>query len=304
MFLKLMSTLVIIIPVLVNVAFVTLLERKILGYSQVRKGPNKVSFLGLLQPFSDAIKLFAKEIGSFVFVNWGVYFLAPVIGISVSLGMWGLYSMEYTQGAWEVSWMGLLFLMGISVYPLFLMGWGSNCIYSFVGGVRGIAQVISYEVVFTLLVFLMMLLGSSLSLTSSMSFSGYFSLFCFSPLLLGMWFMVGMAETNRTPFDFSEGESELVSGFNTEYGGSSFALIFMAEYASIIFLCSLISLFIFCSSGVMFYLSVSVGCYVWVWVRATYPRHRYDLLMMLCWKSLLPSVLLVVGGLVLGVLMV
>nr|ADM67897.1 NADH dehydrogenase subunit 1 [Caligus rogercresseyi] len=281
------------IPVLVNVAFVTLLERKIIGYSQARKGPNKVSFMGVLQPFSDAIKLFMKEVGSFEFTNTKIYMISPLVGLSIILLIWNLYPLEMVFSGWKISWIALLVGMSLSVYPLFLMGWSSNCVYSYIGGIRGVAQVISYEVVFTMLIFVFMLLGSSYTMVMSMKFSGYFLVYILSPLLIFMWFMVGLAETNRTPFDFSEGESELVSGFNTEYGGSGFALIFMAEYASIIFLSSLFGVLMVNSSGFLFYIIMSCGCFVWVWSRVTYPRHRYDWLMMLCWKSLLPSVLLV-----------
>nr|CAG9585941.1 NADH dehydrogenase subunit 1 [Lepeophtheirus salmonis] len=299
MLLKCCSFLMISIPVLVNVAFITLLERKIIGYSQARKGPNKVSFLGILQPFSDAIKLFVKEVGSFSFVNYSVYWISPVVGLSVALLIWNVYPLEMSFGSWSISWLGLLAGMSVSVYPLFLSGWSSNCVYSHIGGVRGVAQVISYEVVFTILVFSLMSLSGSLTLVGSMLFSEYFYVYMLSPLLVYLWFLTGLAETNRTPFDFSEGESELVSGFNTEYGGSGFALIFMAEYASILLLSSLFSLFLFKSSGLLFYVISSLGGFLWVWSRVTYPRHRYDWLMSLCWKSLLPSILLGGGGMIL-----
>nr|ADM67903.1 NADH dehydrogenase subunit 1 [Caligus clemensi] len=285
------------IPVLLNVAFLTLLERKIISYSQLRKGPNKVSFLGILQPFPDAIKLFLKEIGIYGSVNSNIFILSPMLGLGIAMMLWNLCPLKYAFMIWSVSWIGLLAVMGMSVYPLFLMGWSSNCIYSFIGGVRGVAQVISYEVVFTILIFMIMMLSSEVSLLSSMKFNSYFIIYLLSPLIIMLWFMSGLAETNRSPFDFSEGEGELVSGFNTEYGGSSFAMIFMAEYASILLLSTLFSLVMFSSDSIMFYLISSMGCFIWVWSRVTYPRCRYDLLMMMCWKSLMPSVLLSIMGL-------
>lgn len=299
MLLKCCRFLIIRIPVLVNVAFITLLERKIIGYSQARKGPNKVSFLGILQPFSDAIKLFVKEVGRFRFVNYRVYWISPVVGLRVALLIWNVYPLEIRFGSWRISWLGLLAGIRVRVYPLFLRGWRSNCVYSHIGGVRGVAQVISYEVVFTILVFSLIRLRGSLTLVGSILFREYFYVYILSPLLVYLWFLTGLAETNRTPFDFSEGERELVSGFNTEYGGRGFALIFIAEYASILLLRSLFRLFLFKRRGLLFYVIRRLGGFLWVWRRVTYPRHRYDWLIRLCWKSLLPRILLGGGGIIL-----
>nr|YP_009498561.1 NADH dehydrogenase subunit 1 [Parapenaeopsis hungerfordi]AWK60876.1 NADH dehydrogenase subunit 1 [Parapenaeopsis hungerfordi] len=289
----LVTYLVLIICVLVGVAFVTLLERKILGYIQIRKGPNKVGYMGLLQPFADAVKLFTKEQTLPVMSNFLPYYLSPVFSLLVSLIVWLV--MPYELGLMNLG-MGVLFFLcctSLGVYTTMSAGWASNSKYALLGSLRAVAQTISYEVSLALILLSMIFLvgGFDLGLFSLYQRDIWFLWFAL-PLAL-MWFATCLAETNRTPFDFAEGESELVSGFNTEYSSGGFALIFMAEYASILFMSMLFAL-IFLGGDLMsvtFYLKLVGVAFVFVWVRGTLPRFRYDKLMYLAWKSFLPVAL-------------
>merc|ERR1712179_416938 len=205
---------ILIIPVLVNVAFVTLLERKILGYSQIRKGPNKVRIIGISQPFNDAIKLFTKEIVYPKLSNIFQYLISPFCGLIIVLITCILIPFKEIILPSRITIIFLYIIIRINIYPVLISGWASNRKYALIGALRAVAQTVSYEV-------------------------------CLALILI---FYLCLAETNRTPFDFAEGESELVSGFNIEYGRLGFALIFIAEYASIFFL-SLIFSFFFISSN-------------------------------------------------------
>nr|AML26516.1 NADH dehydrogenase subunit 1 [Staphylinidae sp. BMNH 1274674] len=289
MILMLMSSLILLICVLVSVAFMVLLERKVLGYIQIRKGPSKVGFMGLLQPFSDAIKLFSKESVFPLMVNYGFYYLSPVLNLFLSMLLWmcfPLFSIMVNMN------FGVLFFMcvsSLSVYTIMVAGWSSNSNYALLGGLRSVAQTISYEVSLSLI------LLSFLMLVLSLSFSDFFMfqinlwfIFLFFPLAM-MWVVSSLAETNRTPFDFAEGESELVSGFNVEYSSGGFAMIFLAEYASILFM-SMLSVMMFLGGNYMeflFFVKIGFLAYIWIWVRGTLPRFRYDKLMYLAWKSFL-----------------
>nr|ABG65677.1 NADH dehydrogenase subunit 1 [Penaeus chinensis] len=285
--------LLLIICVLVGVAFVTLLERKILGYIQIRKGPNKVGFMGLLQPFADAVKLFTKEQTLPVMSNFLPYYLSPVFSLFVSLIVWLV--MPYELGLMNFSMSALFFLCctSLGVYTTMSAGWSSNSKYSLLGSLRAVAQTISYEVglALILLSFIFLVGGFDLSLFSLYQRDVWLLWFTF-PLSL-IWFASCLAETNRTPFDFAEGESELVSGFNTEYSSGGFALIFMAEYASILFMSMLFAL-IFLGGNLVspfYYVKLVMVAFAFVWVRGTLPRFRYDKLMYLAWKSFLPVAL-------------
>lgn len=227
------------IPVLVNVAFITLLERKILGYRQRRVGPNKVSFLGILQPFADAVKLFLKEIEIPQISNFLFFFFSPVFIIFLILLIWGLFPLPHSSS--DFTFTGILFLALISfgVYPLILAGWASNRKYALIGGLRGVAQTISYEISLALFLLSLFLMTGAFNFHSLGLARGYFSFGLVAPALVRVWLLSALAETNRTPFDFAEGESELVSGFNIEYGAGGFALLFIAEYARIFFLSAL-----------------------------------------------------------------
>nr|AVN67255.1 NADH dehydrogenase subunit 1 [Laxta sp. AUS2] len=282
--------LILLICVMVGVAFLTLMERSVLGYIHIRKGPNKVGFIGILQPFSDAIKLFTSEQLSPLVSNYISYYFAPVFSLFLSLLVWMI--IPYLSGFFSFE-LGLLFFLGctsLGVYTVMIAGWSSNSNYSLLGGLRSVAQTISYEVSLALILLSFVFLVSSYNLMSFYSVQSYLWLiFITFPLALA-WFISCLAETNRTPFDFAEGESELVSGFNVEYMSGGFALIFLAEYASILFMSMLFSV-IFLGGDIdslMFYLKLSFISFVFIWVRGTLPRFRYDKLMYLAWSSFLP----------------
>nr|AML25666.1 NADH dehydrogenase subunit 1 [Histeridae sp. BMNH 1274739] len=284
------SIVILLICVLVGVAFLTLLERKVLGYIQIRKGPNKVGFMGILQPFSDAIKLFTKEQTMPLYSNYLFYYFSPVVNLFLSLMLW--LCMPFISGLVSFN-MGVLYFLccsSVGVYTIMVAGWASNSNYSLLGGLRSVAQTISYEVSLALILLSFLILTSSLSFFKMMEYQEnlWFILLCL-PLSL-MWFVSSLAETNRTPFDFAEGESELVSGFNVEYSSGGFALIFLAEYSNIIFM-SVLCCILFLGGELfsfMFFLKATFMSFLWVWVRGTLPRYRYDKLMYLAWKSFLP----------------
>nr|URH16488.1 NADH dehydrogenase subunit 1 [Kalotermes flavicollis] len=284
------SFLLLIIFVMVGVAFLTLLERKVLGYIHVRKGPNSVGFMGILQPFSDAVKLFSKEQYFPLVSNYLSYYLSPVFGFFLSLFIWVL--MPYFSGFFSFE-LGLLFFMcctSLGVYTVMIAGWSSNSNYSLLGGLRSVAQTISYEVSLALILLSFVFLVCGYDLINFYYFQLYSWLIFFTLPLSFVWFISCLAETNRTPFDFAEGESELVSGFNIEYGAGGFALIFLAEYASILFMSLLFCvIFLGCDLGsLFFYVKFTFISYLFVWVRGTFPRFRYDKLMYLAWSSFLP----------------
>nr|URX53485.1 NADH dehydrogenase subunit 1 [Kalotermitidae sp. 5 AB-2022a] len=276
--------------VLVGVAFLTLLERSVLGYVHIRKGPNSVGFVGLFQPFSDAVKLFSSEQYFPLVSNYLSYYFSPVFSLFLSLLIWLL--VPYFSGFISFE-LGLLFFLcctSLGVYTVMVAGWSSNSNYSLLGGLRSVAQTISYEVSLALILLSFVFLVCGYDLLSFRYFQFYLWLVFFTFPLALVWFISCLAETNRTPFDFAEGESELVSGFNVEYGGGGFALIFMAEYASILFMSFLFCvIFLGCDLGSpLFYVSVSLVSYLFIWVRGTLPRFRYDKLMYLAWSSFLP----------------
>nr|YP_009251036.1 NADH dehydrogenase subunit 1 [Pyrhila pisum]AMY96219.1 NADH dehydrogenase subunit 1 [Pyrhila pisum] len=287
---ELINYVVLIICVLIGVAFTTLFERKVLGGIQIRKGPNKVGFKGILQPFSDAVKLFLKEQTMPTMSNFMVYYLSPVMSLFLSLILWSV--LPYEVGLINFNFSVLFFLccMGLGVYSTLIAGWSSNCKYSTLGSLRAVAQTISYEVSLALILLSFLVLVSSFNLTSFITYQSKFWFLTISLPLSMIWLASCLAETNRTPFDFAEGESELVSGFNTEYSSGGFALIFMSEYASIIFMSVLFSIMFLGSNlmSFMFYIKVSFIVFVFMWVRGTLPRLRYDKLMFMAWKSFLP----------------
>nr|AQP30113.1 NADH dehydrogenase subunit 1 [Microtermes sp. A TB-2017] len=282
--------LLLVIFVMVGVAFLTLMERSVLGYIHVRKGPNKVGFVGIFQPFSDAISLFSSEQYFPLVSNYLIYYFSPVFGFFLSLLVWLL--LPYLSGFVSFE-LGLLFFLActsLGVYTVMIAGWSSNSGYSLLGGLRALAQTISYEVSLAFILLSFVVLVFSYDLVYFYFFQAYLWLIFFSLPLSFVWFISCLAETNRTPFDFAEGESELVSGFNVEYGGGGFALIFLAEYASILFM-SLLFCVIFLGSDLysfLFYVSVVFISFLFVWVRGTLPRFRYDKLMYLAWSGFLP----------------
>nr|YP_009529003.1 NADH dehydrogenase subunit 1 [Aulacophora lewisii]ATC73093.1 NADH dehydrogenase subunit 1 [Aulacophora lewisii] len=284
------SSLILIICVLVSVAFLTLLERKVLGYIQIRKGPNKVGFLGLIQPFSDAIKLFTKEQIYPFMSNFNLYYFSPILNLLLALFMWMCLPFISVNISFNLSILFFLVISSLSVYTIMLAGWSSNSNYSLLGSLRSVAQTISYEVSLSLILMSFLFLILSLSMLDFLKYQEYiWFIYLLMPLCL-MWLVSSLAETNRTPFDFAEGESELVSGFNVEYSSGGFAMIFLAEYSNILFM-SVLCCFLFMGGNLisyMFFLKIVFISFFWLWVRGTLPRYRYDKLMYLAWKSYLP----------------
>nr|YP_010149161.1 NADH dehydrogenase subunit 1 [Ectropis grisescens]QQV70078.1 NADH dehydrogenase subunit 1 [Ectropis grisescens]UOR16959.1 NADH dehydrogenase subunit 1 [Ectropis grisescens] len=282
--------LILVLGVLIGVAFLTLLERKVLGYIQVRKGPNKVGFMGILQPFSDAIKLFTKEQTYPTYSNYFSYYFSPVISFILSLMIWMLIPYYFNMISFNL---GILFFFcctSLGVYTVMVAGWSSNSNYALLGGLRCVAQTISYEVSLALIFMSSIILIMDFNLIKFMDYQNmiWFIVIMF-PLSL-CWMSSSLAETNRTPFDFAEGESELVSGFNVEYSSGGFALIFLAEYSSILFM-SMLYVLIYLGGynmTLIFYLKLVFISFLFIWVRGTLPRYRYDKLMYLSWKSYLP----------------
>nr|YP_010035834.1 NADH dehydrogenase subunit 1 [Brontispa longissima]QQQ89061.1 NADH dehydrogenase subunit 1 [Brontispa longissima]UAJ48104.1 NADH dehydrogenase subunit 1 [Brontispa longissima] len=282
--------LIVVVMVLISVAFLTLFERKILSYIQVRKGPNKVGFMGIAQPFSDAIKLFTKEQTFPILSNFSLYYLSPVFSLGISLIMWAVFPLVYNLLTFNLGLIFIFCLSSLSVYGVMMAGWSSNSNYSLLGSLRSIAQTISYEVSLVFLVLSFIIFTQSYNLLSFSEFQSNIwlglILFPVSILLLSTF----LAETNRTPFDLAEGESELVSGFNVEYSSGGFAMIFLAEYSSILFM-SFFSSMLFLGGDfytLVFFIKVIFISFVWIWVRGTLPRIRYDMLMNLTWTGFLP----------------
>lgn len=275
-------------------AFITLLERKILGYSQYRLGPNKVSAVGILQPISDAMKLFSNQNDGPFSRNYLLYLVSPIIRVLLILWLWSTSLTQSSYHEFNYSTLVILIILRFGVYPLLISGWSSNSKYALLGGLRGVAQTISYEISMALILFLFLIYINRYSVESVIFYSKYVSLLTVLPFIRLFWVISCLAETNRTPFDFSEGESELVSGFNIEYGSGGFAILFIAEYARIFFLRSLRRFFLWgIHPKIVLSQLLAVGLiFFWVWARSTLPRFRYDLLMGLAWKKILPLTLI------------
>lgn len=291
LFPALLYCLILYISALISIAFYTLLERKALGYLQYRKGPNKVGLIGVPQPFADALKLLSKELKQPSLSNSTLFFLTPILRLLLALLIWSI--LPTFNPASFITFRILIFLAisSLNVYSTLGAGWRSNSKYSLLGALRRIAQTISYEVRITLI-----LLGALVFFHSYSFF--YFltpkNLILIIPITFFVWFITTLAETNRTPFDFAEGESELVSGFNTEYRRGSFAIIFIAEYARIIIIALLTSILFFpfqIESSLNFFSIPLKGrfiAFIYIWARGTLPRLRYDRLISLTWKCFLP----------------
>jgi len=286
----LIGRLLLVICVIVGVAFLTLIERKVLGYIQIRKGPNKVGFEGIPQPFSDAIKLFTKEQTYPLVSNYLSYYFSPIFTLFLALVIW--LCIPYLVKLYSFN-LGVLFFLcctRIGVYTVIIAGWSSNSSYALLGGLRAVAQTISYEVRLALILLSFIFLVGNYNFLSFFIYQEYvwFIIICF-PLRL-VWFASCLAETNRTPFDFAEGESELVSGFNIEYSRGGFALIFLGEYARILFI-RILFVVIFLGSdiySILFFIKLALISFIFIWMRGTLPRFRYDKLIYLAWKSFLP----------------
>nr|QNE85374.1 NADH dehydrogenase subunit 1 [Paracoenia fumosa] len=288
--LTMIMSLLLLICVLVSVAFLTLLERKVLGYIQIRKGPNKVGLMGIPQPFCDAIKLFTKEQTYPLMSNYISYYFSPIFSLFLSLVIWMCMPMFIKLFSFNLGLLFFLCCTSMGVYTVMIAGWSSNSNYALLGGLRAVAQTISYEVSLALILMSFIFLIGSFNLIDFFIYQLYiwFIIILFPMALI--WFVISLAETNRTPFDFAEGESELVSGFNVEYSSGGFALIFLAEYSSILFMSMLFCvMFLGCDiMSIQFYFKLMFISFVFVWARGTLPRFRYDKLMYLAWKCFLP----------------
>lgn len=275
-----------IVGVLLGVAFFTLMERKILGYIHFRKGPTKVYYFGLLQPISDALKLFSKEFFKGYKISYYYFVAGPCLGLFLICALWSVYGGYFGVFGRTFSVLYMFRILSLGIYFLLFCGWGSNSKYSLLGGYRSVSQTVSYEVslIFYVLTFIFVLSSYDFSFFYMFQVSYWF--FFFRALFFFGWIFIGVSECNRTPFDFSEGESELVSGFNVEYGGGLFSLIFICEYGIIIFICFLTISFFF---GFDIYLLKFIFfCFFFVWIRCCFPRYRYDFLINSAWKIVLP----------------
>ncbi|WP_133127574.1 NADH-quinone oxidoreductase subunit NuoH [Legionella nagasakiensis] len=304
--------LVIVVPLLLSVAYLTYAERKVIGYIQVRIGPNRVGFRGLLQPFADLIKLIHKEIIIPTRSNRYLFIIAPLFSLTPALAGWAVIPFQEGVVLANIN-AGVLYLFAMSslgVYGVLIAGWASNSKYAMLGALRSAAQTVSYEIAMGFAFVGVLIAAGSMNITDIvLSQQGGFWHWWFLPLLplfFAFW-IAGIAETNRAPFDLAEGESEIVAGFHVEYSAIGFALFFLAEYASMILISTIITLlflggwlspfenvpilsdvFFFVPGIVWLLLKISFFLFVYLWVRATFPRYRYDQLMRLGWKVLIP----------------
>ncbi|MFP5518031.1 MAG: NADH-quinone oxidoreductase subunit NuoH [Alphaproteobacteria bacterium] len=299
-----LQILAITVPLLVAVAFMTYAERKIMGAMQLRQGPAIVGPFGLMQPFADGLKLFAKEQVLPEGANRIVFYIAPMLTFFLALIAWAVIPFDYGVVLSNIN-VGVLYLFAISslgVYGIVMAGWASNSRYAFLGALRSAAQMVSYEVSMGLIIITVLLCVGSLNLTDIVKAQEtvWFAI----PLLpmFVMFFISALAETNRAPFDLPEGESELVAGFMVEYSSAPFALFFLGEYANMILMSAMTSIlflggwlpplpfapFTWVPGIVWFALKIALCLFTFVWVRATMPRYRYDQLMRLGWKVFLP----------------
>ncbi len=296
-----LKILILILPLLISIAYFTLAERKILGAIQRRKGPNVVGFYGLLQPLSDGLKLLVKEIIIPSSSNKKLFIISPLITFLISLIGWGIIPFDKYSYLAEMN-IGIMYLLAISslgVYGIILSGWSSNSKYAFLGALRSAAQMVSYEVSIGFIILCVIILCGSFELQkiieSQLQIWFVIPLF---PLAL-IFFISGLAETNRHPFDLPEAEAELVSGYNVEYSAMTFALFSLGEYSNMLLMSAFnvilffggwlsSSYFTFIPGSLFFGLKISFFVILFIWMRAALPRYRYDQLMLLGWKIFLP----------------
>jgi NADH:ubiquinone oxidoreductase subunit H len=306
---NLLEILIVVVPILLAVAFITIIERKVMGSIQRRIGPNVVGYYGVLQPFADALKLVVKEQVIPTQATKSLFFLAPIISLIFSLLGWGVIPFGPGLALSDFS-LGILYslaLSSIGVYGILFAGWSANSKYAFLGSLRSTAQMISYELIYSAAVLAVLLLCGTFNITQIIEMQH--SVWYILPLLpiFVLFFISALAETNRTPFDLPEAESELVAGFITEHSGIIFVFFFLAEYCSIVLISTFTAILFL--GGYLIPLnhdvnfvglninSIALGIkavffiFVFVWIRATLPRMRYDQLMVFCWTQLLPIVI-------------
>jgi len=314
-----LKSLALIVPLLIGVAYLTLLERKVMASMHQRRGPNVVGLFGMLQPFADGLKLFVKETILPSSANTLIFILAPIITFLISLVVWAVIPFDDNVVFVDIN-VGVLYILAISslgVYGIITSGWSSNSKWSFLGALRSAAQMISYEVSIGIIILCVLLCSGSLNLSDIVdSQRKIWYIFPLFPLFI-MFFISGLAETNRAPFDLPEAEAELVSGYSTEYSAMGFALFFLGEYANMILMSTAVTIyflggwlspmnvipFTLLPGFFWFGLKTTGILFLFVWVRAAYPRYRYDQLMRLGWKIFLPfslGWLFFISGLLLG----
>jgi NADH-quinone oxidoreductase subunit H len=307
----LLKIVLIVAPLLLCVAYLTWAERKVIGYMQVRIGPNRVGPWGLIQPIADGLKLLLKEIIVPTKANKGIFLIAPMLAIAPALAAWAVIPFTDTLVLANID-ASLLYIMAITsigVYGVILSGWASNSKYAFLGAMRSAAQMVSYEIAMGFSLICVLMVSNSLNLVDIVNvqdqgrFAGWgMSFLSWNWLPLFPMFIVylisGTAELNRAPFDVAEGESEIVAGFHVEYSGMAFALFFLAEYANMILVAALTSIMFlggwlspvaFLPDGILWlFAKMAFILFLFLWFRATFPRYRYDQLMRLGWKVFLP----------------
>ncbi|SDK17027.1 NADH dehydrogenase subunit H [Methylophilus rhizosphaerae] len=296
----------IVLPLMICVAYLTLAERKVIGFMQVRIGPNRVGYWGLLQPLADGLKLLFKEIILPTASNKTLFFIGPILAIAPAFAAWAVVPFDATLVLANID-AGLLYILAmtsVAVYGVIIAGWASNSKYAFLGSLRSAAQIVSYEIAMGFTLVGVLMCANSLNLGKIvMGQEGGFWHWYFLPLfpLFVVYFISAVAETNRAPFDVAEGESEIVAGFHVEYSGMAFAVFFLAEYANMI-LVSMLAVLMFLGGWLspvpflpdsILWLLVKVAfmLFLFLWFRATFPRYRYDQIMRLGWKVFIPITL-------------
>nr|YP_009306845.1 NADH dehydrogenase subunit 1 [Histiostoma blomquisti]AOR08477.1 NADH dehydrogenase subunit 1 [Histiostoma blomquisti] len=278
-----------LVAVLMSVAFFTLMERKMMGAMHYRKGPSKIAVSGLSQPMADAAKLMTKEMTKMSMVKLYMFYTGPLISTMVMFLTWTLFEFSFTITPMSMKIILIFTSMSLTIYGMLLMSWGSNSKYSMLGGHRAAAQVMSYEVgmFITILVVSFNWKSYSMQMASTIQ-QGLWMGLMLTPVAM-TWILMCLAESNRTPFDTAEGESEIVSGFNIEYGGGLFALIFISEYGMMMVLSFMTSMFFMGGSVIL--MKTLLIMFMFIWTRCSFPRVRYDKLMMMAWKMVLPFIL-------------
>lgn len=308
----LLKIVVIVAPLMLGVAYLTYAERKIIGFMQIRVGPQRVGFKGLLQPIADALKLMMKEIILPTGANKTLFVIAPILSIAPALAAWAVIPFDdgLVLSNLDAGLLYILALTSVGVYGVIIAGWASNSKYAFLGAMRSAAQVVSYEIAMGFALVGVLMAAGSLNLGDIVrAQEGNILTWYWLPLLplFVVYFLSGVAETNRAPFDVAEGESEIVAGFHVEYSGMTFAVFFLAEYANMILIAALTSILFLGGwlspfQGIpvldamtawipgLFWLlaKMSIFLFLFLWFRATFPRYRYDQIMRLGWKAFLP----------------